>query len=95
MFASGGALDSQTTDSQWETGLDFTREQFDILCMRYEWKNGKFWASDGEPVDVSHAFDPASPYVTPGTPEDTREVSSVRGHRTTRLTYQKTNHRLK
>lgn len=76
MFAPGGLLDSQTTDSQWEVGLSFTLKQFAELCVRYEWKNGQFFTRSGEAVDVTHAFDPNSPYVTPATPEDPREVSS-------------------
>ncbi|KAK7692022.1 hypothetical protein QCA50_005427 [Cerrena zonata] len=71
-FTGGGALDSQTTDTQWEASLEFTREQFDVLSSRFQWKNGRFYASEGEPVDVTRAFDPVSPYVTPATPGDTR-----------------------
>ncbi|KAK7689514.1 hypothetical protein QCA50_007306 [Cerrena zonata] len=42
MFASGGALDSQTTNSH------------------------------GEAIDITHAFDPVTSYVTPATPDDDR-----------------------
>lgn len=72
MFAPGGALDSQTTDSQWEVGLGFTAEEFESLRTQFKWREGRFVDRDGQPVDVTHVFDPVSPYITPATPKDAR-----------------------
>lgn len=71
MFAPGGALDSQTTESQWEAGLGLTPDEFARLCSQFEWRDGRFFDAEG-PVDVSRAFDPVSPYISPATPEDAR-----------------------
>lgn len=71
MFTHGGALDSQTTDSQWESGL--TDEQHEALLKSgLDFKEGKWFTHDGEPMDVSLAFDPDSPCLVPGTPTDSR-----------------------
>ncbi|KAK7685094.1 hypothetical protein QCA50_011931 [Cerrena zonata] len=75
MFTYGGALDSQTTDSQWETSL--TADQHESLVeMGLDFKEGKWFTSDGEPMDVSLAFDPVSPCLVPGTPTDSRVPKS-------------------
>ncbi|KAK7676483.1 hypothetical protein QCA50_020557 [Cerrena zonata] len=40
--------------------------------MGLDFKDGKWFTSDGEPMDVSLAFDPVSPCLVPGTPTDSR-----------------------
>lgn len=79
LFAHGGALDSQTTDSQWADSL--TAEQHATLLQRFDFKNGHWFSSEGERMDVSHAFDAKSPYVTPMTPPDSRVLMELEDDR--------------
>ncbi|KAK7694522.1 hypothetical protein QCA50_001708 [Cerrena zonata] len=78
MFAAGGALDSQTTDSQWERTLTTVTDsdQHEILRERFVYKNGQYYSEDGEPMDVRRAFSPNSPCIVPGTPTDTRVLAN-------------------
>ncbi|KAK7682684.1 hypothetical protein QCA50_014067 [Cerrena zonata] len=75
LFAHGGALDSQTTDSQWADS--FTAEQHATLLQRFNFRDGHWFSSEGERLDVSHAFDAKSPFVTPMTPPDLRVLMEL------------------
>ncbi|KAK7681973.1 hypothetical protein QCA50_014936 [Cerrena zonata] len=70
LFAHGGALDLQTTDSQWENGI--TAEQHATLLQCFHFKDSHWFSGEGECLDVSHAFDVKSPCITPMTPTNSR-----------------------
>ncbi|KAK7677481.1 hypothetical protein QCA50_019594 [Cerrena zonata] len=76
MFAFGGALDSQTMDSQWES--IHTAKEHEVLLGCFDYKDGRWFnKSDGEPMDVSHAFDAVSPYIMPATPDESQDWTAV------------------